>query len=177
MDPIDAYLTAVIASCLIPALYLIFAARGRFWRAVTLWLAWPVLVYFVIIFKETAAAPPGTYPLSDALLGISLLSAFLILPWLVISSVVIGMALVLRRWFRPSAGALIIPSMAPRGVDRHVVTRRFFPNKANRRSVLIVLANAAAALAIIASISRQTADPVAKPVPVIAVPEGGFRPS
>lgn len=96
------YLIPALLSFLIPAVYLATAAQGRFRYAATLWLFWPVVVYFCVIVWEVLTRAPVADPFSNALLGLSLLSAFLILPWLLISALIIGLAIGLRRLFKRS---------------------------------------------------------------------------
>lgn len=97
-----AYLIPAVFSLLIPAVYLAAAAHGRFRYAATLWLLWPVLVYCCVIIWELMTRAPVPDPFSNALLGFSLLSALLLIPWLLISALIIGLALGLRRWFKRS---------------------------------------------------------------------------
>jgi hypothetical protein len=97
-----AYLIPAMFSLLIPAIYLVTAAHGRFRYAATLWLLWPVAVYCCVIIWELMTRAPVADPFSNAFLGFSLLSALLLLPWLLISALIIGLAIGLRRWFKRS---------------------------------------------------------------------------
>jgi hypothetical protein len=102
----DAFWGLAIASFLIPGASLLVASRARFRRTVALWLLWPALLFFVRILWETLTRPATHSPLSDALLGFSLLSAIVIVPWALVSAVVLGVTLILRRFIhRPRGGA------------------------------------------------------------------------
>ena len=85
-----AYLIPAGLSFLIPAVYLVAAAQGGFRYAATLWLVWPVVVYCCVIVWEVVTRVPLADPFLNALLGFSLLSAFLILRWLLISALIMG---------------------------------------------------------------------------------------
>ncbi len=96
----DAYITAAFASLLIPAVYLVLAGRGRFGRAVMLWLLWPVVLYCGIFIWEVVGLGHEPVSPSDFMLGFSLLSAILILPWLLVSAVVLGLTFAVRTVIR-----------------------------------------------------------------------------
>ena len=96
----DAYVIPAATSLLIPAAYLLVTARREFWRAVLLWLIWPIITYCTVMAWEMLTRSPGPGAFSDALLGLSLLSAILILPWLLFSGLVLGLAVAIRSVFR-----------------------------------------------------------------------------
>ncbi len=132
----DAYITAAIASLLIPASYLVMAGRGRFGRAAILWLLWPVLVYCGIFIWEVVGLGHAPVSLSNFMLGFSLLSAILILPWLLVSAVVLGLTLAVRRVFRrtppPVAEVLPLQPPAPQPAFHRTVDHRRMPWEAHR---------------------------------------------
>lgn len=108
------YFLLAAISLLIPGFYVLAAAHNRFGRAVILWLTWPIIVYSVMIIWELMTRAPVASPIGSALLGFSLISAILIVPWLLISAVFLGLAFLLRRVFHqpkaPIAGAIEVRS-------------------------------------------------------------------
>lgn len=93
-------LILAFASLLIPVAYLLTVSHGRFWRAATLWLVWPAIVFATWVAWEMLNRAPVPNSLRNALLGFSLLSAFLIIPWMIVSAAVISLALLVRRVFK-----------------------------------------------------------------------------
>ncbi|HEX8402079.1 MAG TPA: hypothetical protein VF628_10275 [Allosphingosinicella sp.] len=121
----NVYLVLATASLIIPAIYLLAAARGRFRRAVTLWLCWPLVIYVALALWEALTRPPVSDPFANALLGLSLISAIVLIPWLLISAVVLGLAYVLRMFLKrpsstPSEKQRPEPAKAPSEPNREV---------------------------------------------------------
>ena len=72
-------------------------------RVMLLWLVSPVIVYFAVILWETATRPGTETSLSNALLGLSLISAIVLIPWLIFSAVGFAVGLGLRKIVRGKA--------------------------------------------------------------------------
>ncbi len=119
----DEYIIAALASLLIPAVYLVLAGRGRFGRAAILWLLWPVVLYCGIFIWEVVGLGHAPVSLSNFMLGFSLLSAILILPWLLVSAVVLGLTFAVRTVFRRAPPPVVeVPRPEPPATE-HVFPR------------------------------------------------------
>ena len=102
------------ASLLIPAAFLLGVRFSRFWQAAVLWLCWPALIFFCTIVWEIFTRAPVPDLARTAFLAFSLISAIIILPWLLISAVVLSLAVGMRLIFRrsapvPVAGTIVEP--------------------------------------------------------------------
>lgn len=99
MEPAIVYLDAMaIAAIALPAILMLIVPSKRKSLGFVFWLLSPFIVYAAIIVYETAGPAGSTLKLNDAFLGLSLLSAMLLLPWLFLSAIgaLIGY---LARWF------------------------------------------------------------------------------
>lgn len=112
----------VIASFLLPGGWLLLASHRRFWAAAALWCSWPVIVYVAQVSWEILTRPPVSDPLNTALLGFSLISALVFIPWLIVSVVVIGLAIGLRRVFKTRAPKPVEPMREDTAPSQPVVT-------------------------------------------------------
>ncbi len=106
------YVFAALLSLLIPLSYLLLASRGKAVVASLLWLIWPIFVLIAIIIWEIITRPAVPDALNNALLGISLITAFLLIPWLAFALPVLAICLFVRRFYRP---APVLTPIAPAG--------------------------------------------------------------
>lgn len=83
---------AAVLIALVPARWL--------FRTMLLWLASPLPIYSGIIIWETSTRPTVPHLLSTALLGFSLMSAFLLVPWVMVSVLGFLFGFLLRGMFR-----------------------------------------------------------------------------
>jgi len=104
----------------LPVLLIIVVPRRWLVGAMLLWLVLPVFVYFGVILWEAATRPGTETSLSNALLGLSLISAIAIIPWLAISAVAFAVGLVLRRVVRGMADTTPTGHQPSPTVDRQV---------------------------------------------------------
>ena len=114
-ENLPGFLLLTAASVIGAALVVVLAAprlRGRF---MLMWLASPALVYAGVIAYEAATRPPDPKLIEHALIGFSLISAFVIIPWLVVCGLGFWLGFRIRRVLRlPSAPARPEPVAEPR---------------------------------------------------------------
>lgn len=111
--PVWAQVVLLIA---IPAALVAAAPRRWLARAMALWLASPLLAYVAVLVWEGFTRPPVDNPLGGALLGLSLISALLLIPWVILCGVgfLIGFGLRRLRPARPEpARTTPAPSAQP----------------------------------------------------------------
>lgn len=109
----EKYEFPALLSLLIPLSYLLLASRGKAVFASMLWLVWPIFVLIAIIIWESVTRPPVPNALNNALLGISLITAFLLIPWLAVALPVLAICLFFRRFYRPAPVATPIAPAGP----------------------------------------------------------------
>ena len=90
------------ATIALAALLVLFRRPGHFKAALATWLFAPLIAYVGTLILQGLSAPPSPNYLSDALLGFSLLSAILLIPWLILSAVGALLGSMLRSMFAKS---------------------------------------------------------------------------
>ncbi len=169
------------ALLLVPLGITALVPRPWLWIAILLWLVSPVVFYLVVVVG-VAITDSGNQAntLHNALLGFSLLSAFLILPWLGVNAVAFGLGALLRRKRPPApppapmpAPILLNPADSEAWLDTLPPPGPLPPALphplAAWRAALVILLGAGIAIGAIAWFSMPAAMPP-KPVPVFAPP-------
>lgn len=103
------------AAALVAAALVVVLAPAR-WRgrAMLGWLVVPAPVYVVLILVEVLTRPGQENVLQNALLGFSLISAVLIIPWLVVCGLGFGLGFLLLRRLRGPEAPLASPTAPPK---------------------------------------------------------------
>ena len=96
-DNLSWFLMGTAAAAIGAALVVVLAPARRRGRIMLMWLASPTLVYVGLIAFEVATRPPQPKLFENAILGFSLISAFLIIPWLAVCGLGFGLGFLIRR--------------------------------------------------------------------------------
>ena len=92
------YEIALVLFVILPMVLVARLPRPFVWPVVVLWLFSPVGLYVVLVISEFAARPDDSATnLGNAVVGFGILSAILIIPWLIVWGIALGIALLLRR--------------------------------------------------------------------------------
>lgn len=88
------------AGVLVSALVVAAVPARWLFRSIVLWLVIPIPAYFAFVVWDSLCGAHTPHFLSNALLGFSLLSAFLLIPWLIVCGTGFFMGFLLRGVFR-----------------------------------------------------------------------------